>query len=97
MLIGAEKVFRAAVEIREVAPASPGDENFLAGAAGKLEDRDAAATFPGFRGTEKSRGARTENESIKSARQRNQLSASPQSAAPQGKLGTGEDREICHR
>lgn len=61
MLVGAEKVFRPAVEIREVAPASTGDENFLSGLAGKLEDCNAASAFSGFCGTEKSRGAATEN------------------------------------
>ncbi len=68
VLVGAEEILRAAVDVREVAAAAAGDENFLADAIGTLEDSDAASALAGFDGAEESRGACAENESVKFVR-----------------------------
>jgi len=68
MLVGAEEILRAAVNVREIATAASGNEDFLANTIGTLEDRDAASAFAGFRGTEESRGAGAEDESVKFVR-----------------------------
>ncbi len=62
--IGGEEVFRAGVEVGEVATASPGDEDLLAGTVGVLEDESAATAAAGLDGAHKARGAGTEDEDV---------------------------------
>jgi hypothetical protein len=69
MRIGGEKVVRACMNVREIAAAPAGDQDFLADAIGVFDDRDAAAPFTCFGGAEKTSGTRTENEDVKMARQ----------------------------
>lgn len=77
MLVCADKILGAAVDIRKVAASAAGDEDFLADAIGKLEDGDAASAFARFDCAEESRGSSAENKSIKIARQRNQALSKP--------------------
>ena len=62
--IGGEEIFRAAVEVGEVAAASAGDEDFLAGTRGVFEDGDAAAAAAGFDGAHQAGGACSEDEDV---------------------------------
>jgi hypothetical protein len=71
VLICAEKILRAAVDVREIAAAAAGDEDFLANVIGTLEDGDAAAAFAGFGGAQESCGTSAENQSVKLVRQMN--------------------------
>lgn len=66
--VGAEEILGAAMEVRKVAAAAPGNENFLADAVGTFEDGDAAPALAGFERAEKSRGAGAEDENIKFVR-----------------------------
>jgi hypothetical protein len=101
VLICAEEILRAAVDVREIAAAAAGDEDFLANATGTLEDGDAAAAFAGFGGAEKSCGTSPENQCVKLLCQMNLplgRESRPQTVpafVPQGKLRAGEDRENC--
>jgi hypothetical protein len=61
MRIRGEKVFRRAVNVGEIAPATAGDKDFFADAVGMFEDGDAAAAFAGFDGAKKASGASAEN------------------------------------
>jgi hypothetical protein len=60
-----EKVFRLGVNIREVAAAAAGDENFLADFFGAFEEHDAAAAFSGFDGAEEAGGAGAQDQDVK--------------------------------
>jgi hypothetical protein len=72
VFICADKILRTAVDVREVASAPAGDENFLADAVSKFEHRDAASAFAGFRRAQESCGTGAENESVTFVRQSNQ-------------------------
>jgi hypothetical protein len=65
VLICAEEILRAAVDVREIAAAAAGDEDFLANTIGTLEDGDAAAAFAGFGGAQESCGTSAENQGVK--------------------------------
>ncbi len=77
MLVGAEEIFRTAVDVREVATAAAGDEDFFSDAIGTLEDGDAASSFAGFSRAEKASGTCAEDQSVKFVRQRNQAFVEP--------------------
>jgi hypothetical protein len=77
MFVGAKEILRAAMDVREIATAATGDENFLADAVGALEDGDAATSFAGLDRTEEARGTCAENQSVKFVRQRNQAFFEP--------------------
>jgi hypothetical protein len=44
--IGGEEIFGRCANVREIAAASAGDENFLADAVGVFEDSDATTALP---------------------------------------------------
>lgn len=69
VFIRANEIFRAAVDVREVATSAAGDENLLADAVGPLKEGDPASAFAGFRRAEESRGAGAENYCVKFVRQ----------------------------
>jgi len=69
VLICAEEILRAAVDVREIAAATAGNEDFLANTIGTLEDGDAAAAFAGFGGAKESCGTSAENQCVKLVRQ----------------------------
>jgi hypothetical protein len=48
MRVRGEEVFGLAMDVREIAAPTPGDENLFAGTIGMFDQRDAAATFAGF-------------------------------------------------
>ena len=56
------------MDVREVAAAAAGDEDFLADTIGTLEDDDAATSFAGLDRAEEARGASAEDESVKFVR-----------------------------
>ena len=60
-----EEVFRPAMQVGEIAPASAGDQDFLADAVGALQHRDTAPAFAGFYGAEQTRGPCAKNQSVK--------------------------------
>ena len=62
--VGGEEVFRAGVEVGEVAAASAGDEDLLAGAVGVVEEEDAAAAAAGFDGGHQAGGSGSEDEDV---------------------------------
>ena len=62
--VGGEEVFRGGVEVGEVAAASAGDEDLLAGAVGVFEDQDAAAAASGFDGAHEAGSAGAEDEDV---------------------------------
>ena len=64
MRVCGDVVFRASVEIGEIAAASAGDEDFLAGAVCVLKDEDASATTTGVDGAHEAGGARAEDEDV---------------------------------
>ena len=55
------------MEVREIAAATAGDQDFLADAVGMLENADMPAAFAGLNRAEESRGPRTENQCVKFA------------------------------
>ena len=57
------------MNVREVAAAASGNEDFLADAIGTLEYAYTASAFAGFGRAEEPRGASAKNKSIKVARQ----------------------------
>lgn len=59
-----EEVFGAGVEVGEVAPASAGDEDFLAGEVCVVEQGDAAAATSGFDGAHQTGGACSDDEDV---------------------------------
>ena len=59
------KIFRAAMEIGEVAAAPAGDEYLFAGALGSFEDGNAASAFTSFNGAHKAGGPGAENQYVK--------------------------------
>jgi len=65
MLISADEILRAAMDICEIASAAAGDENFLADAIGALKDGDAASALSSFGCAEESCGAGAEDENVK--------------------------------
>lgn len=69
VLVGADEILRATVDVCEVAASSTGDKNFLADAVGKFKDRDAPSASSSFRRAKEPCGASAEDESIKCARQ----------------------------
>jgi hypothetical protein len=60
-----EEIFRAAVEVGEVAASSAGDEDFFAGSVGVVEDGDAASSAAGFHGAHESGSACAEDKDVK--------------------------------
>src|SRR5579863_2406996 len=64
MGIGGDEVFGLAIKIGEIAASAAGDEDFLAGFVGSLENRDAAAALSGFDGAEETRGSRSEDQGV---------------------------------
>ena len=48
VFVCADEILRATVDVRKVAAASAGNENFLADAVSKFEDRDAPSAFSSF-------------------------------------------------
>jgi hypothetical protein len=62
--VGGEEVFRRGVEVGEVAAASAGDEDFLAGTVGVVEDEGAAAAAAGFDGAHEACGSGSEDEDV---------------------------------
>jgi hypothetical protein len=62
--VGGEIVIGRGVEVGEVAAASAGDEDFLAGAVGLFEDESATAAASGFDGAHQARGACSEDEDV---------------------------------
>jgi len=62
-----EEIFRAAVDVGEVAAASAGDEDLLAGARGAFEDGDAVSTAASFDGAHETGGTCSENEGVELA------------------------------
>jgi hypothetical protein len=103
VFVGAEKILGPRVDVREIATAAAGNENFFADAVGAFEDGDAAAALTGFDGAEESGGSGTEDECVKFVRCLGQAFAKPRGCqtvfafVPQVKLTAGEDRENCHR
>lgn len=67
--IGTEEIIWCAINIGEIAAASPGDEDFFAETVGSLEDSNTAAPLPCFDGAEKAGGAGTEYYGVEFARQ----------------------------
>ena len=65
MLVGANEILRAAMDICEITAAAAGDENFLADTIGAFKDGDAAAAFAGFGCAEESCCAGAEDQSVK--------------------------------
>jgi hypothetical protein len=59
-----EKIFRAGVDVGEVAPAAPGDQDLLADAFRVVEQDDASATAPGLNRAHHAGGARAQNYNI---------------------------------
>ena len=59
--IRGEEIFRLAMDIGEIASAAAGDEDFLAGAIGVLDHRDAASAFAGLDRAHQPGGAAAEN------------------------------------
>jgi hypothetical protein len=59
--IGGEEILRRGMSVGEIAPASAGDEDFLANAVGMLEDGDAAAALACLDGAKEAGGTGAEN------------------------------------
>jgi hypothetical protein len=59
-----EKVFRLGVEIREVAAAAAGDQDFFADFFGAFEEHDAATAFARFDGTHQTGCAAAEDDYV---------------------------------
>jgi hypothetical protein len=59
-----EKVFGAGVEVGEVAAASAGDEDLLAGLFGVVEEEDAAIAATGLDGAQETSSAGTEDDDV---------------------------------
>jgi hypothetical protein len=57
MRIGGEKIFRPAMQVREVTTATSGDQDFLADTIGVFEHDDATATFASLYGAYQARSA----------------------------------------
>ena len=62
--VGGEEVFRAGVEVGEVASPAAGDEDFFAGAVGVLEDEGAASAAAGFEAAHETSGSGSEDENV---------------------------------
>jgi hypothetical protein len=56
-----DEVFRAAMQIREIAASAAGDKDFFAGTRGALEDGNAPPTLPCFDGAHQTGGTSAEN------------------------------------
>jgi hypothetical protein len=65
VFVGAEKIIGAAMDVREIAAAAAGDEDFLADAVSAFEDGDAASSFSGLGRAEEAGGASAEDQSVK--------------------------------
>ena len=63
--IGGDEIFRAAMDVCEIAAAASGDKDFLADLAGAFEDGNATAAPAGFDGAEESGGTCTEDQGVK--------------------------------
>jgi hypothetical protein len=59
--IGGDKVFRRGMNVREIAAAAAGDENFLPNAVGVFDDGHAAAAFARLDGAKEACGACAKN------------------------------------
>ena len=64
MRILGKEVSRLGVEIREVAAASAGDEDFFTDFFGAVEEQDAAAAFASFDGAEEAGGTGAEDDYV---------------------------------
>jgi hypothetical protein len=62
--IGGDEIFGHAMNVREVAATSAGDEDFFADAVGMIEKGDAASALAGFDGAHESGGACAEDEGV---------------------------------
>jgi hypothetical protein len=69
VFVRGEEVLRLAVNVGEIAAASPGNQNLLSNSIGMFEQGNTTAAFAGFDRAEEPRGATTENQSVKSAHQ----------------------------
>ena len=67
--IGGDKVFRGGVNVREIAAATAGDEDFFANAVRVFEDGHATAALAGLNGAKKACGACAKNENVEGTRQ----------------------------
>jgi hypothetical protein len=59
-----DKIFDAAVKVREIAASAAGDQDFLAEAIGTFQHGDAAAALAGLDGAHQTRRAAAEDEGI---------------------------------
>jgi len=55
------------MKVGEIAAATAGDEDFLADAIGKFEDRDAATALPCLDSAKQTRGPGTQNDGVEFA------------------------------
>src|SRR5260370_10277833 len=63
------EILRLAMNVGEITAPAAGDQDFLADAIGTLTHRDTPPAFAGLDRAEKARGAATEKERVKFARQ----------------------------
>ena len=68
VLVGADEIFGAAMDVREIAAPAPGDEDFLANAIGSFQYGNAASSFAGLGGAEESGCPGAEDEGVKFVR-----------------------------
>jgi len=64
MGVRGKKVFGAGMEVGEVAAAASGDEDFLAGFFGVLDEQDAAVAAAGFDGAHQAGGSCSEDDGV---------------------------------
>jgi hypothetical protein len=62
--VGGEKIFRLAMDVREVAAPASGDEDFLAYFFGAFEQKDTVVAFAGFDGAEEAGCAGTQDDCV---------------------------------
>ena len=65
MWVAGEVVFWTGMDVGEVAAASAGDEDLLAGAIGELDDENAAAAAAGVDGAHEAGGSCAEDEDVR--------------------------------
>jgi hypothetical protein len=64
MWIRRNEIFRASVQVGEIAPAAAGDQNFLADVIRVFEDQDASSAFAGFDGTHQAGCTGSQNDGV---------------------------------
>ena len=62
--VGRKKIFRAGVQVGEIAAAAAGDQDFLADSIGAFEHQDAPSALAGFDGTHQAGSACSENDDV---------------------------------